>query len=120
MAQQARDPRSCARTRIVQSRLQQKQFRSAAYRPANCVRRRLGRGAGQSGGDQPRAAAEPEGYRQIIDRYVAAQERTARLVQTSVDDLKAAGDGQMEATRALLSPPTWTPARPRPPTRSRR
>jgi hypothetical protein len=61
-----------------------------------------------------------EGYRQIIDRYVAAQERTARLVQTSVDDLKAAGDGQMEAARALLSPPTWTPGRPRPPTRSRR
>lgn len=36
-----------------------------------------------------------EGYRQIIDRYAAAHEGTARLVQTSVDDLKAAGDGQM-------------------------
>jgi chromosome segregation ATPase len=45
-----------------------------------------------------------EGYRQIVDRYTAAQERTARLVQTAVDDLKAAGEGQMEAARALLTP----------------
>jgi hypothetical protein len=37
---------------------------------------------------------------------VFRQERTARLVQSSVDDLKAAGDGQMEAARALLTPPT--------------
>jgi hypothetical protein len=49
-----------------------------------------------------------EGYRQIVDRYATAQERTARLVQTTVDDLKAAGEGQMEAARTLLSPPTWT------------
>jgi chromosome segregation ATPase len=45
-----------------------------------------------------------EGYRQIVDRYTAAQERVARLVQTAVDDLKAAGEGQMEAARALLTP----------------
>ena len=47
-----------------------------------------------------------EGYRQLVDRYAAAQERTAGLVQTAVDDLKAAGEGQMEAARALLTPPT--------------
>ena len=40
-------------------------------------------------------------------RYAAAQERTARLVQTAVDDLRAAGEGQMEAAKALLTPPTW-------------
>ena len=50
-----------------------------------------------------------EGYRQIVDRYATAQERTARLVQTAVDDLNAAGEGQMEAARALLTPPTWAP-----------
>jgi len=48
-----------------------------------------------------------EGYRQLVDRYAAAQERTTRLAQSAVDDLKAAGEGHMEATRALLSPPTW-------------
>ena len=48
-----------------------------------------------------------EGYRQLVDRYGAAQERTAGLVQSAVDDLKAAGEGQMEAARALLTPPTW-------------
>ena len=48
-----------------------------------------------------------EGYRQLVDRYAGAQERTARLVQCAVDDLKAAGEGQMEAARALLSPPAW-------------
>jgi ABC-type transporter Mla subunit MlaD len=48
-----------------------------------------------------------EGYRQIIDRFVGAQERTARLVETAADDLKAAGEGQMEAARALLAPSTW-------------
>ena len=48
-----------------------------------------------------------EGYRQIVDRYATAQERTAGLVQSAVDDLKAAGEGQMEAARALLRPPTW-------------
>lgn len=48
-----------------------------------------------------------EGYRQLVDRYAAAQERTTRLAQGAVDDLKAAGQGQMEATRALLSLPTW-------------
>jgi hypothetical protein len=47
-----------------------------------------------------------EGYRQLVEGYAAAQERTARLVQSSVDDLKAAGQGQMEAARALLTPPT--------------
>jgi len=47
-----------------------------------------------------------EGYRQLVEGYAAAQERTARLVQTSVDDLNAAGQGQMEAARALLTPPT--------------
>ena len=47
-----------------------------------------------------------EGYRQLVDRYAAAQERTAGLVRTAVDDLKAAGEGQMEAARALLTPPT--------------
>ena len=40
-------------------------------------------------------------------RYAAAQERTARLVQTVVDDLRAAGEGQMEAAKALLTPPPW-------------
>jgi len=30
-------------------------------------------------------------------------------VQTAVDDLNAAGEGQMEAARALLTPPTGTP-----------
>jgi serine/threonine protein kinase HipA of HipAB toxin-antitoxin module len=48
-----------------------------------------------------------EGYREIVDHYAAAQERTARLVQTAVDNLKAAGEGQMEAARAMLTPPTW-------------
>ena len=48
-----------------------------------------------------------EGYRQLVDRYAAAQERTTRLAQNAVDDLKAAGEGQMAAARALLSPPTW-------------
>ena len=43
-------------------------------------------------------------------RYAAAQERTARLVQTAVDDLRAAGEGQMEAARALLTPPTGATA----------
>ena len=47
------------------------------------------------------------GYREIVDRYAAAQERTARLVRTAVDDLKAVGEGQMEAARAMLTPPTW-------------
>ena len=45
-----------------------------------------------------------EGYRQLVEGYAAAQERTARLVQSSVDDLKSAGQGQMEAARALLPP----------------
>ena len=48
-----------------------------------------------------------EGYREVVDRYAAAQERAVRLVQTAVDDLRAAGEGQMEAARALLTPPTW-------------
>ena len=48
-----------------------------------------------------------DGYRQIVDRYAAAQERTARLVHAAVDDLSAAGEGQMEAVRAMLTPPTW-------------
>ena len=48
-----------------------------------------------------------EGYRQLVDRYAGAQERTARLVQGAVDDLKAAGEGQMEAAKALLTPPGW-------------
>ena len=48
-----------------------------------------------------------EGYRQIVDRYATAQERTAGLVQSAVDDLQTAGEGQMEAARALLRPPTW-------------
>jgi chromosome segregation ATPase len=47
-----------------------------------------------------------EGFRQVVDRYAEAQERTAGLVQSAVDDLKAAGEGQMEAARALLTPPT--------------
>jgi hypothetical protein len=51
-----------------------------------------------------------EGYRQIVDRYATAQERTAGLVQSAVDDLKAAGEGQMEAARALLTPPTGAAA----------
>jgi hypothetical protein len=51
-----------------------------------------------------------EGYRQLVDRYAAAQERTARLVQTAVDDLRGAGEGQMEAARALLAPPTGATA----------
>ena len=46
-----------------------------------------------------------DAYRQIIDRYAAMHERTARLVQTAVDDLKAAGEGQMEAAKAMLLPP---------------
>ena len=61
-----------------------------------------------------------EGYRQIVDRYATAQERTARLVQTAVDDLNAAGEGQMEAARALLTPPTGAPGPRRPSSRSRR
>jgi ABC-type transporter Mla subunit MlaD len=51
-----------------------------------------------------------EGFRQVVDRYAAAQERTAGLVQSAVDDLKAAGEGQMEAARALLTPPTGATA----------
>jgi chromosome segregation ATPase len=51
-----------------------------------------------------------EGYRQLVDRYAAAQERTAELVQSAVDNLKAAGEGQMEAARALLTPPTGATA----------
>jgi ABC-type transporter Mla subunit MlaD len=51
-----------------------------------------------------------EGYRQLVEGYAAAQERTARLVQSSVDDLVAAGQGQMEAARALLMPPTGASA----------
>jgi hypothetical protein len=46
-----------------------------------------------------------EGYREILDRFTAAQERSSRLVQTAVDDLKAATQGQLEAARALLTPP---------------
>lgn len=48
-----------------------------------------------------------EGYREIVDRYVAASERTARLVETAIDDLKAGGDRQLEAARALLMPSAW-------------
>jgi chromosome segregation ATPase len=51
-----------------------------------------------------------EAYRQLVDRYAATQEGTSRLVQTAVDDLKAAGEGQMEAARALLMPPTGATA----------
>jgi hypothetical protein len=51
-----------------------------------------------------------ESYRQLVDSYAATQERTARLVQSAVDDLKAAGEGQMEAARALLMPPTGAAA----------
>jgi hypothetical protein len=46
-----------------------------------------------------------ESYRQLVDGYAATQERTARLVQSAVDDLKAVGEGQMEAARVLLMPP---------------
>ncbi len=46
-----------------------------------------------------------DGYRQIVERYVAAQERTARLVQEAVDELKAATQGQLEAARVFLTPP---------------
>jgi hypothetical protein len=35
-----------------------------------------------------------EGYRLLVDRYGATQERTAGLVQSAVDDLKAAGEGR--------------------------
>lgn len=51
-----------------------------------------------------------EGYRQLVDRYAAAQERTAALVQTAADDLTKAGDGQVEAARALLAPQTGSTA----------
>jgi chromosome segregation ATPase len=44
-----------------------------------------------------------EGFRQVVDRYAAAQERTAGLVQSAVE-------GQMEAARALLTPPTGAAA----------
>jgi ABC-type transporter Mla subunit MlaD len=46
-----------------------------------------------------------EGYRDILDRFAAAQERSARLVQTAVDTLRTATEGQLEAARAMLSPP---------------
>jgi hypothetical protein len=46
-----------------------------------------------------------EGYREIVERYAAAQERTARLVQDAVDDLKKATQGQLEAARAFMTPP---------------
>jgi hypothetical protein len=46
-----------------------------------------------------------EGYREIIDRLTAAQERNARMVQTAVDGLRSATQGQLEAARALLTPP---------------
>jgi ABC-type transporter Mla subunit MlaD len=46
-----------------------------------------------------------EGYREILDRFTAAQERSTRLVQTAVDDLKTATEGQLQAARALLTPP---------------
>lgn len=51
-----------------------------------------------------------EGYRQLLGRYAATQERTAALVQSAVDDLKTAGQGQMDAARALLTPPTGATA----------
>jgi hypothetical protein len=51
-----------------------------------------------------------EGYREIVDRYVAASERTARLVETAIDDLKTGGERQLEAARALLMPSAWATA----------
>lgn len=51
-----------------------------------------------------------ESYRQLIDRYTAPQELTAGLVQKAVDELKAAGEGQMEAARALFMPPVGATA----------
>jgi DNA repair exonuclease SbcCD ATPase subunit len=46
-----------------------------------------------------------EGYREILDRFSAAQERSAKLVQTAVDNLRTATEGQLEAAKALLTPP---------------
>ena len=47
-----------------------------------------------------------DAYKQIVDRYAAMHERTARLVQTAVDDLTSAGQGQMDAAKAMLMPQT--------------
>jgi hypothetical protein len=51
-----------------------------------------------------------EGYRQLIDHYVSAQERAAQLVRNAVDDLNAAGQGQIDAARAMLTLPTGASA----------
>jgi DNA repair exonuclease SbcCD ATPase subunit len=47
-----------------------------------------------------------EGYREILDRFAAAQDRSATLVQTAVDSLKSATEGQLQAAKALLTPPS--------------
>jgi hypothetical protein len=46
-----------------------------------------------------------DGYRTIVERYAAAQERTAKLVQDAVEDLKNAAQGQLEAAKAFMTPP---------------
>lgn len=49
-----------------------------------------------------------EGYREIVDRYAAASERTTRLVETAIGDLTAAGEQQLAAAKVLLMPAKWT------------
>ena len=48
-----------------------------------------------------------QSYRQIVDRYATAQDRAAQLVRNSVDDLKTAGDGQLEIAKALMTASSW-------------
>ena len=50
-----------------------------------------------------------ENYREIVDRYAAASERTNRLVTTAIDELKAGGERQLAAAKALLMPAKWAP-----------
>ena len=69
-----------------------------------------GQGAGQVGEGGGVAGGQLQDGRGGVVGQVGragAQERAARLVQSAVDDLKAAGEGQTEAARALLSPPAW-------------
>jgi ABC-type transporter Mla subunit MlaD len=46
-----------------------------------------------------------EAHREVVERAGAAQERSLQLVQTAADNLAAVTKAQLEAARAVLSPP---------------
>ena len=46
-----------------------------------------------------------DAHREVVERAAAAQERGARLVQAALDGVSASAKAQLDAARALVTPP---------------